>query len=332
MYLAFCSYEQLNEDGRLTSYLLLPKDESVLVTDRLSDVSGPPNPGDIDLGPLRIYARGVGVQFRRLSSQLSARLFECNGNDLRFQIEHTDMPLPPNRAGFYALLLPEDFCGQVSLPDNSEAYYLKDKRRMLVSVGFQRYADQANKPRIRLSGQLTRGAIPREGIKVVASFEAFRDGLHGLHHSQIRSLLRAVNRGLHQDAPSVFICHSSGDKPFAQQLATALAGQGVRVWLDEAQIRVGDSLIGKIEAGIINSHCLIAVLSKRSVTSPWCKEELRMAMAMQIGSETIRVLPALLDDCERPGFLKEKVYADFTSEYRFDESVADLMDAIYGRV
>jgi len=53
-----------------------------------------------------------------------------------------------------------------------------------------------------------------------------------------------------------------------------------------------------------------------------------MALAMQIGGEPIRVLPALFEDCQVPGFLREKVYADFRDEKNFTERVDELAPAI----
>ena len=93
-------------------------------------------------------------------------------------------------------------------------------------------------------------------------------------------------------------------------------------------MQIGASLIEKIENGILMSRNLIVVMTPRSVESRWCKEELRMALAMQIGGEPIRVLPALFEDCQVPGFLREKVHADFRDEKNFTKRVDELAAAI----
>ena len=51
---------------------------------------------------------------------------------------------------------------------------------------------------------------------------------------------------------SVFLSHNSADKPFVRKLALDLEKAGVRCWLDEAEIKVGDSLLDKIRDGISN--------------------------------------------------------------------------------
>jgi hypothetical protein len=107
-----------------------------------------------------------------------------------------------------------------------------------------------------------------------------------------------------------------------------LSGSGLKVWLDDAEIRVGDSLIQKIESGILEARYLVAVLSAASVQSRWCQEELRMALVGQIGGERITVLPVVASECVIPGFLREKKYADFRDPKRFDESLRELCDGI----
>ena len=49
----------------------------------------------------------------------------------------------------------------------------------------------------------------------------------------------------------VFICHASEDKAaVVEPLAASLNQQGLRVWLDRMEIRLGDSLSGKIDHGL----------------------------------------------------------------------------------
>ena len=47
----------------------------------------------------------------------------------------------------------------------------------------------------------------------------------------------------------VFISHSSKDKPAVRSLAERLKRDGLRVWLDEWEIRAGDPTGPKIEQG-----------------------------------------------------------------------------------
>jgi hypothetical protein len=63
------------------------------------------------------------------------------------------------------------------------------------------------------------------------------------------------------NVPSIFLSHSSADKPFARRLAGDLRARGVRVWLDEAEIGIGDSLIGtSAERGVTWATCTMIAL------------------------------------------------------------------------
>src|SRR6266581_9347342 len=89
------------------------------------------------------------------------------------------------------------------------------------------------------------------------------------------------------------------DKSFVYRLKSALNKRGVNdVWVDEAEIMVGDSLIKKIEEAITKARYFGVVLSPRSVRSRWVKKELEIAMNMEIRSDSVIVLPLLLENCE----------------------------------
>lgn len=117
----------------------------------------------------------------------------------------------------------------------------------------------------------------------------------------------------------VFLSHSHNDKPFAQKLSQDLESHGVFVWIDEAEIQLGDSLIQKLSEGIDAVDFVAVLLSKASIDSPWVQKEVDIAMNQEIEGRRVKVLPLLLEDCELPGFLKGKLYADFrrADEYSF---------------
>ncbi len=54
-------------------------------------------------------------------------------------------------------------------------------------------------------------------------------------------------------APSVFLSHSSRDKIAVKRLATDLDARGVNVWLDEWEIKVGESIPMRIAEGVENA-------------------------------------------------------------------------------
>jgi hypothetical protein len=123
------------------------------------------------------------------------------------------------------------------------------------------------------------------------------------------------------------MCHSSRDKEFAERLSEDLKKEGIRVWIDEAEIKVGDSLIEKIEEGIKEMEYLGVILSPDSVKSNWVKKELNVAMAKEIKRRKVKVLPILYKKCEIPPFLEDKKFADFTKDY--SRGLSELLDRFF---
>jgi hypothetical protein len=117
------------------------------------------------------------------------------------------------------------------------------------------------------------------------------------------------------NAAKIFLCHSSGDKDFVRQLAQDLRKSDVPVWFDEWEIMVGDSLNQKIGEGITESGWLAVILSLKSVQSKWVQKELNAGLAKELEKKKVFVLPILVEDCDIPVFLLDKVYADFRRDY-----------------
>jgi CheY-like chemotaxis protein len=114
---------------------------------------------------------------------------------------------------------------------------------------------------------------------------------------------------------STFISYSSKDKAFALHLAKDLKQNGVSVWLDEWEIKVGDEIRQKIEHGIENFEFFIIVLSQHSIESNWVQKELNAAYLKEVDNHKIKVLPVKIEDCKIPLLISGKRYADFTDTY-----------------
>ena len=127
---------------------------------------------------------------------------------------------------------------------------------------------------------------------------------------------------------SIFLSHTKADKPFVRKLARDLDNHGVKCWLDEAEIKVGESLIQKIRQGIDEVGYLAVILSPRSVASPWVQREVDVAMNQEIHGKRVKVLPIMYQSCELPGFLLGKFYADFTDESKYTEAFKRLVESV----
>ncbi|MFN7043372.1 MAG: toll/interleukin-1 receptor domain-containing protein [Acidovorax temperans] len=127
---------------------------------------------------------------------------------------------------------------------------------------------------------------------------------------------------------SVFLSHNSQDKPFVRRLASDLDAHGVKCWIDEAEIKVGDSLIEKIRQGLDSMSYVAVILSPNSVKSTWVQREVDVAMNQEILAKQVKVLPLMYQKCELPGFLLGKKYADFTKEENYAIALEDFVRSI----
>lgn len=124
----------------------------------------------------------------------------------------------------------------------------------------------------------------------------------------------------------IFISYSHADKSFVETLAAHLVKRNAHVWVDTWELNVGDSIVGRVQEAIQDSSALLVVLSKASVKSEWCKKELSAGLMRELDEKRVIVLPVLLEDCEIPPFLREKMYADFRKD--FDKGVSAIVDAV----
>lgn len=131
----------------------------------------------------------------------------------------------------------------------------------------------------------------------------------------------------------VFISHASEDKEeVARPLAEALRKNGLSVWYDEFELKIGDSLRRKIDKGIANSNFGIIVISRDFISKGWTNYELDGLITKAVNGEqtmlpiwhnvtkreVINYSPSLADKLARST-------TDFTVEEIADE-IADLIN------
>jgi hypothetical protein len=88
-----------------------------------------------------------------------------------------------------------------------------------------------------------------------------------------------------------FICHASEDKAdVARPLAENLTKAGFRVWYDEYELTIGDSLRGSIDRGLATSRYGIVILSPSFFAKDWPPRELNGLVANEVSGRKV-VLP-----------------------------------------
>lgn len=92
---------------------------------------------------------------------------------------------------------------------------------------------------------------------------------------------------------STFLSHSSVDKPLVVEMAKQLILRGVQVWLDRDEMTLGP-LDVPLRLAVERQSTMTLFLSKASLASSWCKDELRWALSAEAGFA--HLLPVYLDD------------------------------------
>jgi hypothetical protein len=95
-----------------------------------------------------------------------------------------------------------------------------------------------------------------------------------------------------QKAYDVFISHAGEDKDaVVRPLAHALVDQGLAVWYDEFELRIGDSLRRKIDSGLARCRFGVVVLSHAFFGKGWPNYELDGLVTREVAGGGQLILP-----------------------------------------
>lgn len=125
--------------------------------------------------------------------------------------------------------------------------------------------------------------------------------------------------------PKVFISYSHDDAAWVRRFAEALRQHDVGVWLDEWQVRVGESLREAIEAGLRSSDAIVSVLTRVNAGQPAVLFELGVALGM--GKPLIMIVPPDLDTTDIPFGLRTRRYLTKGAP---DEAAREVAVAVKG--
>jgi hypothetical protein len=131
----------------------------------------------------------------------------------------------------------------------------------------------------------------------------------------ISQIVEKAKRKPRKKRGKIFISHSSKDKDFVVRLSNDLKNAGYQIWYSGWEIKVGDSIVKRINEGLAESSHLAVILSPNSVTSKWVQQELNSVLMEQLSKQNIIILPILYQQCEIPLLLRDILYADMSTSY-----------------
>ncbi|HWH99898.1 MAG TPA: toll/interleukin-1 receptor domain-containing protein [Propionibacteriaceae bacterium] len=153
--------------------------------------------------------------------------------------------------------------------------------------------------------------------------------LHQIRHELPPELAAYVDSS---DVWDVFISHASEDKEaVAEPLAEELTARGVKVWLDKTELRIGDSLRRKIDAGLAKSRFGVVVLSRSFFAKGWPQYELDGIVSRSIsGEQTLLPLWHEITKTEVQQYspsLVDKI-ARSTAQFTIDEIADEIAEVV----
>jgi hypothetical protein len=125
---------------------------------------------------------------------------------------------------------------------------------------------------------------------------------------------------------NVFVSHRGADAVPAQRLAEELRKAGHNVWLDKWVIDIGDSIVQRMDEGLLGATYLVLCYSGAGVMSPWISREWMPALARQLQGHDVRVLPVMLTGDEIPAILTDIRAADLRTDW--DAGMRHLLRSI----
>jgi hypothetical protein len=226
--------------------------------------------------------------------------------------------------------------------------------RLLDGANFQRYRNGQDH---RYHGGLARQSPVRLTIPSGGQWHLVVDmqGLQGTTRSSVRvipgsalrplppihqsrSPLQEIADNIAESAPEgqldvsreydVFISHATEDKDeVVRPLAHALQKRELVVWYDEFELRVGDSLRRRIDAGIARSSFGLVVISKSFFDKGWTQYELDGLVTMAVSGKQV-LLPVWHGVSKDDVLRRSPSLADKVALRTADNSIDEIADEI----
>lgn len=149
-----------------------------------------------------------------------------------------------------------------------------------------------------------------------------------------RNSFNQDNQSLNCD---IFLSHRSVDKDFVHKLAADIEaetskGRNLLTWVDDAEIRAGQSIPAMINQGLENCRFIGIVMTPQYFQSEsgWTDAEWHAALHVDPDNRRARIIPLLAKDCPYIPFLLRHLKAiDFRGN-RYSQALQELLSVLKG--
>jgi TIR domain len=141
--------------------------------------------------------------------------------------------------------------------------------------------------------------------------------------------LAATSAPTEQPLPrlTVFLCHSSGDKPKIRNLYKRLRDDGFSPWPDEEELLPGQDWSHEITKAVRSSHVVVVCLSAGATAKTgYVQKEIKYALdvADEQPEGTIFLIPLKLEECEVPSRLQRWQWVKLFEDSGYDRLLRAL--------
>lgn len=136
-----------------------------------------------------------------------------------------------------------------------------------------------------------------------------------------------MSPGQPKDLLSIFLCHSSGDKPAVRELYDRLSKGGFAPWFDAVKLLPSQDWRTEIGKAVRKSDVVLVCLSNHSlVKEGFVQKEIKMVLdlADEKPPETIFIIPVKLEPCEMPERLSQWQWVNYSEPEGYERLVQAL--------
>ncbi|MCH7369879.1 toll/interleukin-1 receptor domain-containing protein [Aeromonas sp. MR16] len=234
----------------------------------------------------------------------------------------------------------DTLCG-ANLFINNDPYGLE----LLLSLNFEKNGDEferwlrenhpSKKREYRLLFEDITASMHRRGYSVMGLLNSDMLGFsmpseaNGIFLFPDRNVMKSIwGRPTAPSSFSVFLSHSSRDKPLVDVVFNELHKAGIRAWYDRYEIEPGDSITDKINEGLASSKLGLLFFSKNFLDprSGWPKAEANyfFQKLMREGVKNFVIINADLSVDELPPLLQDRLFIDMNSP----SALSDIVESV----
>ncbi len=129
-----------------------------------------------------------------------------------------------------------------------------------------------------------------------------------------------------REHPQVFIAYPHAQRDFALKLCADLVSTGVKVWLDEQEIKPGETISRKIKEGMNESQWIVLIPPAEEHNKGWVFKEMQMALEAEKLRGRPIIIPVKTPTNVIPNIFSDRLWADFSDKY--EEGLHNLLRGI----